>query len=54
LNSTYTFPLRFYNDSGATQSFDGDSLYYSDGGYYYYRIDDNGYVIGSFDCGGEN
>ena len=42
--------LRFYNDSDRIEPFDGNNLYYFDGGSYNYRIDENGFVVGGYLC----
>jgi hypothetical protein len=45
------FPMRVFNDSGATQPFDGNRLYYLYATNSSYRIDDNGFIIESYYCG---
>ena len=53
-NTTWLTVTRFYTDSGMTTPFDGFNSwyneYYAGATSYVYQIDNDGYVVSSFDC----
>jgi hypothetical protein len=53
-NTTWLTVTRFYTDSGMTTPFDGFNSWYNEPNAgatsYVYQIDNDGYIVGSFDC----